>query len=171
MSDAQSPTNSSVPTTITTSVTDLLDDFRKILSYFDRENQLYRSQINILKDAVNSLQTNEDMMINNMGRELNELRVTLGSLEQQHTNTPNLTDKALTALIAPTEQIALVTESATNRKISDYLCQICLDTPRDCILEPCMHFCICAGCVAKLPETKCPICRRHIEFYQNVFIS
>ena len=156
MSDTQPPTNSSVPTTTTpTSGTDLLDDFRKILAHFDRENQLYKSQINILKDAVNSLQTNEDTMINNIRHELTELRGTLGSLEQQHTNTPNLTDQT------PAEQIAPVAEPITSRKITDYLCQICLDTPRDCILEPCMHFCLCVGCVSKLLETKCPICRRY----------
>lgn len=144
--------------------TDLIADFRKILSIFDRETQIYKAQINILKDAVNTLQVNEDELITNMRRELTELKATLGSIEQQ--STPNISTHDI---VSNTNNNTTV--SMTDRQITDYLCQICLDAPRDCILEPCMHFCLCSGCVTRLPEAKCPICRRPIEFYQNVFIS
>lgn len=142
--------------------TDLIADFRKILSIFDRETQIYKAQINILKDAVNTLQDNEDKLITNMRRELSELKATLGSLEQQS----NVTTNVSTPNIVNTTSV-----TKPERQIADYLCQICLDAQRDCILEPCMHFCLCSGCVTRLQEAKCPICRRTIEFYQNVFIS
>lgn len=152
---------------------DLLGDFRQILKLFDRENQIYKTQINILKDAVNILQQQEDTTIKNMRRELNDLRTTLGNLEQHFRLNPNQPSQSSST----TTSDATIPESNTpathdpGRKLTDYLCQICLDAPRDCILEPCMHFCLCAGCVNKLAESKCPICRRPIEFYQNVFIS
>ena len=85
-----------------------------------------------------------------MTRELEELKTTLQNL-------------------IPTSNINISTNQP--KELNDYLCQICLDTPRDCLLEPCMHFCICVRCVVKLVDKKCPMCRRDIDFYQNVFIS
>ena len=70
----------------------------------------------------------------------------------------------------PNGTSGLTDKSGKSRDINDYLCQICLDLPRDCLLEPCMHFCVCVRCVKLLIEPKCPVCRRTIEFYQNVFI-
>ena len=136
--------------------TDLLTDFHKILELFDRENLIYKNQINILKDAVTTLQTNDDNLISNMSRELQELRSVINNIHVDPAS--NLSTSTITGLNQP-------------RDISDYLCQICLDKPRDCLLEPCMHFCICTGCVRKLSDKNCPICRRDIDFWQNVFIS
>jgi hypothetical protein len=152
-----SPSTTS-PSTTTTNLEpiDLLADFRKILGLFDRENQIYKAQIDILKDTLSTLQTNEDNMISKMSQELQELRQVINNLGGEMSN--SITTPAATAAEAP-------------RQLTDYLCQICLDAPRDCLLEPCMHFCLCARCVNQLPESKCPICRRPIEFYQNVFIS
>jgi len=147
---------------------DLLTNFQKILALFDRENQIYKTQINILKDAVNTLQNTDATNVSNIRRELNELRVTLGSLEPQlNSVAPNISNSGANLETPHQYQQPL----QNTRQITDYLCQICLDSPRDCILEPCMHFCLCNGCVIKLPESKCPICRRKIEFFQNVFIS
>ena len=137
--------------------TDLLTDFRKILELFDKETKIYKEQLNILNQSINELQTNDANRINEMSRELGELRVILTGIEPNQDNpqcqkTPNNVQDNV-------------------RNINDYLCQICLDKPRDCILEPCMHFSLCNRCVKLLPEPKCPICRRTIEFFQNVFIS
>lgn len=53
----------------------------------------------------------------------------------------------------------------------EYLCKICMAKPINCILEPCMHFCICQDCIEILTDTKCPICRVECNFYNKVFIS
>ena len=37
----------------------LLSDFHRILELFDRENQIYKQQISILKDSVAELQIKE----------------------------------------------------------------------------------------------------------------
>tara|TARA_Y100000389_G_C17341108_1_gene453382 strand:+ start:560 stop:952 length:393 start_codon:yes stop_codon:yes gene_type:complete len=55
--------------------------------------------------------------------------------------------------------------------LDEYLCKICMDNPINCILEPCMHFCICQDCVEILTDKKCPICRVECNFYNKVFIS
>jgi hypothetical protein len=53
----------------------------------------------------------------------------------------------------------------------EYLCKICMDNPINCILEPCMHFCMCQDCIEILTDKKCPICRVECNFYNKVFIS
>ena len=160
MSDNSNTSNISNTNTDTTSLApiNLLADFRKIIGLFDRENQIYKAQINILKDTINTIQTNDDVLFNDITRELNELKHTLNNISCQ---------------IVDSKSTTMASTSATNsaRQLTDYLCQICLDAPRDCLLEPCMHFCLCVSCVTRLPDNKCPVCRRHIDFYQNVFVS
>jgi hypothetical protein len=131
--------------------TDLLADFRKILELFDRENQIYKNQISILKDAVTTLQTNEDKLIDNMSRELKELRNVINGLNM------DTTSNSVIASSLP--------NSEPGRVINDYLCQICLDTPRDCLLEPCMHFCICTGCVKKIFDNQKLFSLSYFSYY------
>lgn len=169
--------------------TDLLTDFRKILELFDKETKIYKEQLNILKQSINELQTNDADRINELSRELGELRVIITALDHPQQITTETETETVTSTIPlivndteltqdnPQCQKPLInmeqpdTLPAKVRNINDYLCQICLDKPRDCILEPCMHFSLCAMCVRLLPEPTCPICRRTIEFFQNVFIS
>ncbi|OIW11198.1 hypothetical protein TanjilG_28289 [Lupinus angustifolius] len=44
-------------------------------------------------------------------------------------------------------------------------CVICLSEPRDTIVHPCRHMCMCSGCakVLRLQTNRCPICRQPIE--------
>ena len=171
--------------------TDLLTDFRKIIELFDNETKIYKEQLNILKQSINELQTNDADRINEMSRELGELREIITGIDPQQqittdTEIENIIDGSVSTsedgMVIPTQdnhqcQKPLINMAQPNnlpakvRDINDYLCQICLDKPRDCILEPCMHFSVCAMCVRLLPEPICPICRRTIEFFQNVFIS
>ena len=260
-----SPSTTS-PSTTTTNLEpiDLLTDFRNILGLFDRENQIYNTEINIpstlnskptpggcefsekvvapdwdtnnspvltvLNDAVDTIHANDYTLFNNISRKLNELKHTLNNISNEKSGQAALAldksgqatlaldksgqatlaldksgqatlaldksgqatlaldksgqatlalDKSGQATLALDKSITANkpnanttnTTSTTTRQLTDYLCQICLDAPRDCLLEPCMHFCLCARCVNQLPESKCPVCRRPIDFYQNVFIS
>lgn len=49
-------------------------------------------------------------------------------------------------------------------------CTICLDKPRDCVLEPCMHVCCCIACLQLITDNKCPVCRTPIDFYLKLYI-
>ena len=40
------------------------------------------------------------------------------------------------------------------------LCVICVDAPREVLLKPCKHFCLCSKCTNRLRE--CPICKQQI---------
>ena len=151
-----SPSQTNTNTNLTS--VNLLSDFRKILSLFDRENQIYKAQISILKDTINTIKTNDDTVFNDITRELNELKLTLNNISGQ-IDSKSIDNSANTDCISST--------TSASRQLNDYLCQICLDAPRDCLLEPCMHFCICVSCVTRLSDNKCPVCRRHIDFYQN----
>jgi hypothetical protein len=149
----------------------LLADFRKILELFDKETQIYKEQISVLKHSIAELQENDTVRINQMAVELKALRGIITNLDEQTQQHTAHNDNYISNLLPTNTSNVICSTTSRNININDYLCQICLDTPRDCILEPCMHFSLCSGCVRLLPESKCPICRRPIEFYQNVFIS
>ena len=40
-------------------------------------------------------------------------------------------------------------------------CVVCFETPREVVLRPCNHACVCSDCRRKLG--RCPICRKRIE--------
>ena len=40
-------------------------------------------------------------------------------------------------------------------------CVVCLERPREVVLDPCRHFCLCQQCSNSL--RKCPMCRRQIQ--------
>lgn len=50
-----------------------------------------------------------------------------------------------------------------------YLCNICYQNQKDCIIEPCRHFATCSNCSFQLD--KCPVCRQKIEKYITLFVS
>lgn len=122
---------------------ELLININEIFKMFEKERMYYREQILLLKRINIKLRANELKIIRTMRAYMESIREIIGK------------DKA----------------KSDRPQLADYLCQICLDKPRDCILEPCMHFCVCRGCVVNITDRKCPICRREVDYYQNVFIS
>ncbi|XP_063162435.1 mitochondrial ubiquitin ligase activator of nfkb 1-A-like [Candoia aspera] len=42
-------------------------------------------------------------------------------------------------------------------------CVVCLTSPRECVLLPCGHICLCFHCFQALPNPSCPICRGLID--------
>ena len=50
------------------------------------------------------------------------------------------------------------------------LCIICMEKKRQYLLKPCNHYCVCNGCKHTL-KNKCPICRKHIQKYEKLFIA
>lgn len=42
------------------------------------------------------------------------------------------------------------------------VCVVCQDAPRDVVLLPCAHFCVCCACSKKLQRV-CPLCRQEVE--------
>jgi len=53
-------------------------------------------------------------------------------------------------------------------------CTVCLDNPREVLLQNCGHVCVCSDCVSRIRfggDNRCPICRKLIEGTQSAFIS
>lgn len=51
--------------------------------------------------------------------------------------------------------------AATNPSTFDqFACTICMDEPKDTLLQPCGHVTLCSQCAGKVDE--CPLCRAHI---------
>ncbi|XP_054258591.1 mitochondrial E3 ubiquitin protein ligase 1-like [Macrosteles quadrilineatus] len=49
-------------------------------------------------------------------------------------------------------------------------CIVCQDNPREVIMLPCGHLCVCEDCSAQLGST-CPVCRAHIATRAAAFLS
>ena len=53
--------------------------------------------------------------------------------------------------------------------VSDYTtspeCVACLTEPRDTILLPCRHLCVCSSCFELLTLDRCPVCRAPFQSY------
>jgi hypothetical protein len=58
---------------------------------------------------------------------------------------------------------------------AETLCVLCLDAPKDHIITPCGHQCVCGACAEKLKRVKrnpaCPICRGPINATFKVFVA
>ena len=54
------------------------------------------------------------------------------------------------------------------------MCVVCFDAPKDHLIVPCGHQCVCAGCAEQLINTRtptCPVCRAPIRETVKVFCS
>jgi hypothetical protein len=54
------------------------------------------------------------------------------------------------------------------------MCVVCFDAPKDHLIVPCGHQCVCAGCAEQLTNTRtptCPVCREPIQRTVKVFCS
>jgi hypothetical protein len=54
------------------------------------------------------------------------------------------------------------------------MCVVCFDAPKDHLIVPCGHQCVCAGCAELLTKTRtptCPVCREPIQQTVKVFCS
>ena len=50
-------------------------------------------------------------------------------------------------------------------------CRICMDAPKDHMLMPCNHLCVCVECASALKGSNdaCPICRKPVSGYARVY--
>ena len=46
-------------------------------------------------------------------------------------------------------------------------CVVCMDHPREVVIRPCNHYCVCKSCASRLP--KCPVCTRRIIREERVY--
>ena len=69
------------------------------------------------------------------------------------------------ALMAQQMQAQLGVPPATPQD-EETLCVLCLDAPKDHIIIPCGHRCVCGACAEKLTKARsalCPFCRTPIK--------
>lgn len=62
--------------------------------------------------------------------------------------------------LSPAQSEHNSTSSSTDK---EGICVVCMDRPRDVVLEPCGHTACCAACFMRLESQKCPICRTQAE--------
>jgi hypothetical protein len=67
-----------------------------------------------------------------------------------------------------------VPPAAPHPDSEETMCVVCFDAPKDHIIVPCGHQCVCARCAGQLTKTRtptCPVCREPIIQTMKVFCS
>jgi rubrerythrin len=49
------------------------------------------------------------------------------------------------------------------------ICSICFEKKIDRLCYPCGHLCMCSSCIDRIKDSKCPVCRKEVKEYVNVF--
>jgi hypothetical protein len=69
---------------------------------------------------------------------------------------------------------SVVPPAAPNPGAEETMCVVCFDAPKDHIIVPCGHQCVCGACAQQLTKTRtpmCPVCREPIQQTMKVFCS
>jgi hypothetical protein len=86
-------------------------------------------------------------------------------------------EERLEALALETQQVQAELGSGSGTSHPDAeetMCVVCFDAPKDHLIVPCGHQCVCAGCAEQLTNTRtptCPVCREPIQRTVKVFCS
>lgn len=115
---------------------------------------------NIWSNEVDSdLNPVNDFLTSSRGRSPVE---SVGQASSAGGNTSFRDDDAVQTLIQQLEgQLA--------KEKEDKLCVVCLDKPRNVMLRPCNHYCVCETCVRQLLTRKCPICQKRFSSSEKIF--
>jgi hypothetical protein len=66
------------------------------------------------------------------------------------------------------------TTPAPHPDAEETMCVVCFDAPKDHLVLPCKHLCVCEACAEQLTKTRtpmCPVCRGPIRETMKVFCS
>jgi hypothetical protein len=67
-----------------------------------------------------------------------------------------------------------VPPAAPHLDAEETMCVVCFDAPKDYLVLPCKHLCVCGECAEQLTKTRtpmCPVCRGPIRETMKVFCS
>ena len=81
-------------------------------------------------------------------------------------------EEEMATLDARRQQVQAKLGSTSARVTQEELCIVCLDAPKDHIIVPCGHQCVCGACAQRLKRTAsptCPLCRVDILQTYRVF--
>jgi hypothetical protein len=57
---------------------------------------------------------------------------------------------------------------ASHPDAEETMCVVCMDAPKNRVVLPCMHMCVCEAC-AQLLRDRCPVCRGPVERIAQLF--
>ena len=63
---------------------------------------------------------------------------------------------------------SVVPPAAPHPDAEETQCVVCMDAPKNRVVLPCMHMCVCEAC-AQLLRDRCPVCRGPIERIAQLF--
>jgi hypothetical protein len=86
-------------------------------------------------------------------------------------------EERLAALALETQQVQAELGSGSGTPqpgAEETMCVVCFDAPKDHLIVPCKHLCVCEACAEQLTNTRtptCPVCRGPIRETMKVFCS
>jgi hypothetical protein len=86
-------------------------------------------------------------------------------------------EERLAALALETQQVQAELGSGSGTPqpgAEETMCVVCFDAPKDHIIVPCYHLCVCEACanlLTQMDKPTCPICRTAIQQTNRVFQS
>ncbi|KAF0294654.1 Mitochondrial ubiquitin ligase activator of nfkb 1-A [Amphibalanus amphitrite] len=74
------------------------------------------------------------------------------------------------------EYEAIRTERRRRERVGDTVeealqCVVCLTNPREVVVSPCQHVCLCVDCEEQLQQRSCPVCRRKVTGVLPVYLA
>ena len=78
---------------------------------------------------------------------------------------PKGKDESASELIMHTRLQELETELMKEKEAKQ--CVVCMDRPREIMMRPCNHYCVCEECSGKL--SRCPICTKYFLKAEKIF--
>lgn len=143
------------------------------------ENSFLKQEITSLKKELlyqkeQHCKNNENCMENNCKNNENDttLEINLNKNIIQKNKDIVILHKTL---VEKNKQILELIENINSIKeeyqhVNKYLCCICITNPKDILIHPCNHICICIDCYESSNITRCPICRKYINVVTKVYL-
>ena len=134
----------------------------------EAENEQINSRLAELVVDSDELRTR----IHTLEQENGEATETLGKLTGSTVGSMNLMElQALNVQLHTTlatvarRELALREEEKKEKE-----CIFCMDKPKNIMLKPCNHVCMCEGCSKNLVTKKCPICNQAFHTMERLYI-
>ena len=120
------------------------------------------------REQVNNTRSQENEILSIMFSSQKEGRPlkkgdTKPSIQQNHP--PKGKDESASDLIMHTRLQELETELMKEKEAKQ--CVVCMDRPREIMMRPCNHYCVCEECSGKL--SRCPMCNKYFHKAEKIF--
>lgn len=155
----------------------LIDEIRRLKNYILQEKQKQQQLEDELKERKNvkKLDKYSEFLRGIVADEIITQReqAALNAYKHVHQIDDEMHKKALEMLEMSQEELEDYSKKKDDQ--GSKKCVLCKNGPKECVIIPCMHVCICEKCKDKLniggPGDGCPICGGDIKSVETVYMN